>query len=93
MDLERERKRIKYGLFLEYYSCATSALATYYYKYMYKEPCMTSLQRGENWMDEILNGHPIQCVNAFGMEPSLFMQLCEDLRSEYGLQPSKKSRL
>jgi len=90
MDIEREKKRRKLALYWIISSCAAGAITTYYYKYIYKEPCMTSLQTGENWMNEILNGHPIRCVNAFRMEPNLFTKLCEDLQSKYGLQPSKK---
>ncbi|KAL4590365.1 hypothetical protein LXL04_003294 [Taraxacum kok-saghyz] len=33
--------------------------ATYYYTYIYKEPCMTSKQTGETWVNDILNGNPI----------------------------------
>lgn len=44
-------------------------VASYYYKYIYKELCMTSHQNGETWMNEVLNGNPIQCVNAFRMHP------------------------
>nr|KAJ0216008.1 hypothetical protein LSAT_V11C300144460 [Lactuca sativa] len=51
----------------------------YYYPHTYKEPCMTSNQTGEAWMEEILNGHPIRCINTFRMSASLFTQLCEDL--------------
>ncbi|GKB79687.1 hypothetical protein Tco_0946582 [Tanacetum coccineum] len=31
-------------------------IAEYYYKHMYKEPCMTSQQKGEDWMKDDLNG-------------------------------------
>lgn len=41
-------------------------------------------------MNDILNGHPIRCMNSFRMDPTLFTQLCEDLQSKYGLQPSKR---
>jgi DNA-binding NarL/FixJ family response regulator len=46
---------------------------------------MTSKQTGEAWINEILNGHPIRCVNAFRMSASMFTQLCEDLHKNYGL--------
>ena len=87
MDDERRKKRRKFWIMA---SSATTAIATYYYKYIYKEPCMTSLQRGEDWMKEVLNGHPIRCVNAFRMEPCVFMRLCEELSMKYGLQESDK---
>ncbi|KAL2943745.1 Argininosuccinate synthase [Bienertia sinuspersici] len=40
------------------------------------------------WMLEMLNGHPIRCVNAFRMQPQLLMKLCNDLSSKYGLKAS-----
>ncbi|KAJ9546864.1 hypothetical protein OSB04_019407 [Centaurea solstitialis] len=65
-------------------------LNRYYYTRIHKEPCMTSTQTGHAWMEEILNGHPIRCVNAFRMSASLFMQLCKELQQKYGLMPSRK---
>ncbi|GKE18512.1 putative nuclease HARBI1 [Tanacetum coccineum] len=71
-------------------SCSTGALSAYYYKYMYKEPCMTSSQNGKAWMNEILNGNPIRCVNAFRMHPDVFMKLCGELEAKYGLKSSDR---
>ncbi|XP_020270930.1 uncharacterized protein LOC109846115 [Asparagus officinalis] len=88
MDMKKRRKK-KQRIFWLITACTTSAIATYYYKYIYKEPCMTSHQRGEDWMREILNGHPIRCVNAFRMESRVFLLLCEELQSKYGLTPSR----
>jgi hypothetical protein len=91
MDIvEREKKRRKYALYWNIRSSAVGAIATYYHKYIYKESCMTSRQRGQDWMNEILNGHSVRCMNVFRMDPTLFIQLCEDLQSKYGLQPSKR---
>ncbi|XP_048500982.2 uncharacterized protein LOC125497624 [Beta vulgaris subsp. vulgaris] len=49
---------------------------------------MTSILTGEMWMKEVINGHPIRCVNAFRMEPQLFLRLCKDLSLHYGLKAS-----
>lgn len=49
---------------------------------------MTSILTGEMWMKEVINGHPIRCVNAFRMEPQLFLRLCKDLSLNYGLKAS-----
>ncbi|XP_056692169.1 uncharacterized protein [Spinacia oleracea] len=65
-----------------------SLISAYFYKYIYKEPCMTSILTGEMWVKEMLTGHPIRCVNAFRMEPPLFLRLCKDLSSKYGLKAS-----
>ncbi|GKA56501.1 RNA-directed DNA polymerase, eukaryota [Tanacetum coccineum] len=34
----------------------TDIVVEYYFKHMYKEPCMTSQQKGEDWMKDVLNG-------------------------------------
>ncbi|XP_010687386.4 uncharacterized protein LOC104901495 [Beta vulgaris subsp. vulgaris] len=49
---------------------------------------MTSLQIGEKWMHEILNGHEKCCFNMFRMTPCTFQQLCMDLENNHGLSPS-----
>ncbi|PWA61444.1 hypothetical protein CTI12_AA372840 [Artemisia annua] len=62
----------------------------YFYKYMHQEPCMTSSQTREAWMNEVLNGNLIQCVNAFRMHPTVFLKLCEEMESSYGLKSSDR---
>jgi membrane protein YqaA with SNARE-associated domain len=59
---KERKKRKRQAIFLNVTSCAIGAIATYYYKYIFKEPCMTSRQKGENWVHEILNGHPARCL-------------------------------
>lgn len=92
MDIERRKKRKKLQyLQLIMASCSTTTLASaYYYKYMYKEPCVTSSQKGQAWMNEVLNGNPIRCVNAFRMHPNVFMKLCGELEAKYGLKSSDR---
>ncbi|XP_071699252.1 uncharacterized protein [Rutidosis leptorrhynchoides] len=51
---------------------------------------MTSAQTGEAWVMEVLNGHPIRSVNAFRMHPDLFIKLCGELETNYGLQSTEK---
>jgi hypothetical protein len=89
-SVKRKKKRKRQAIFWNVTLCAIGAIATYYYKYIFKEPCMTSRQKGENWVHEILNGHPARCLIAFRMEQSLFRKLCEDLQSKYGLQASNR---
>ncbi|XP_021733156.1 uncharacterized protein LOC110699977 [Chenopodium quinoa] len=84
MDIDDDRKR-KFWIAIAY---AISLIYTYYCKYIYKEPCMTLNFTGEKWIREVLNGHPIRCVNAFRMEPRLLLRLCNDLSSKYGLKAS-----
>ena len=92
MDTERRKKRKKkYILHLLIGSwSATSLISSYYYKYMYKQPCMTSPQTREAWVNEVLVGNPIRCVNAFRMQPDVFMKLCTELESKYGLKSSDR---
>ena len=71
-------------------SCVMTLIMVYYYKYVYKEPCMTSSLTGEIWIKELINGHPIRCVNALRMEPDLFVRLSKELYSKYGLRPSNR---
>ncbi|GJY47844.1 putative nuclease HARBI1 [Tanacetum coccineum] len=58
MDIQRRNQKRKHGcahfLMDSMYSC--DLVSAYYYKYMHKEPCMTSSQTGEAWMKEVLNG-------------------------------------
>jgi len=71
-------------------SCAMTLMTIYYYKYIYKEPSMTSSLTGEMWIKELINGNPIRCVNAFRMEPDLFVRLCKELSTKYGLRSSSR---
>ncbi|XP_022038521.1 uncharacterized protein LOC110941203 [Helianthus annuus] len=92
MNNETSKKKHKlhcYNFLLDStYTC--DLVAAYYYKHMYKEPCMTSPQTGLAWMMEVLNGNPIRCVNAFRMHPNVFTKLCRELESNYGLQSSDR---
>ena len=92
MDIEKQKKikKLQFIDFLLDMINDTDIVAEYYYKHMYKDPCMTSQQKGEDWMNDVLNGNSIRCVNAFRMHPHIFMKLCTELQSKYGLQSSDK---
>ncbi|CAH9112765.1 unnamed protein product [Cuscuta europaea] len=86
---EHQRKAL--SLFLALSVLHESELvAYYYYKHIYKEPCMTSALTRDAWMRELLTGHPIRCVNAFRTSQSVFKKLCDDLHANYGLVPSDR---
>nr|GEZ80120.1 hypothetical protein [Tanacetum cinerariifolium] len=68
----------------------TDIVAEYYFKHMYKKPLMTSQQKGEDWMKDVLNSNSIHCVNAFRMHPHIFKKLCRELQANYGLKLSDK---
>ncbi|KAJ7096851.1 hypothetical protein C8R44DRAFT_643776 [Mycena epipterygia] len=39
-------------------------------------PCHTSILTGQDWLDEIINGHPERCLDQLSMYPAAFMLLC-----------------
>nr|GEV05611.1 NAC domain-containing protein 78-like [Tanacetum cinerariifolium] len=55
--------------------------------------CMNAISDmidGQAWMDEVLNGNPIRSVNAFRMHSNMFLKLCGELESNYGLKASDR---
>ena len=48
--------------------CIADGLTLYYNNYIYKQPCMILYNIGMQWLNEILNGHCIRCVNMFRMD-------------------------
>jgi len=70
--------------------CTAGALALYYNNYIYKEPCMISYNTRMRWLNEILNGHLVRCVNMFQMDADTLQSLCVDLETLYGLKQSRR---
>jgi len=66
--------------------CTAGALTLYYNNYIYKKPCMVSYNTGMRWLNEILNGHWVRCVNMFWMNADTLQSLCVDLETLYGLK-------
>ncbi|XP_057517866.1 uncharacterized protein LOC130798787 [Amaranthus tricolor] len=85
MDLHvvrnRTRKRRKNNEFWDSIACVIGYMSIYYVKYIHKEPCMTSFQTGERWIQEFLNSHEKRCFNMLRMKQSTFCQLCTNLES------------
>jgi len=70
--------------------CTIARLIEYYYNtYVHKNPCMTSSQTGNMWVTELLRGHEIRSYRMFRMDKNVFLKLCYDLQSKYGLQGSR----
>jgi len=42
------------------------------------------------WLNEILNGHWVHCVNMFRMDADTLQSLCVDLETMYGLKQSRR---
>ena len=76
--------------FWQLVATTTGTICTYYYKYIYKEPCMDSYQTGIRWLSEIMQGHKNRCVNMFRMNKDTLLGLCNELKSKYGLKPSRR---
>ncbi|KAJ9188130.1 hypothetical protein P3X46_003521 [Hevea brasiliensis] len=54
------------------------AITEYFYKYIYKEPCMVSYQTGLKWLLEVLQSHQDCCVNIkYGLKSSRRMSVME----------------
>jgi hypothetical protein len=66
------------------------ALALYYNNYIYKEPCMISYNTRMRWLNEILNGHLVRCVNMFQIDTDTLQSLCVDMETLYGLKQSRR---
>ncbi|KAJ7112883.1 hypothetical protein C8R46DRAFT_821548, partial [Mycena filopes] len=52
-------------------------------------PRHTSILTGQDWLDEILNGHPERCLDQLGMYPGAFLLLCWEFTMNGGLEDSR----
>jgi hypothetical protein len=68
--------------------CTTKALAMNYNNYIYKKTIMVFYNMRMWWLNKILNGNWICCVNMFRMDTITFQSLCFILEIQYGLKPS-----
>ena len=55
-----------------------------------KQPCMILYNTGTQWLNEILNGNWIHCVNMFRMDATTFQNLYFDLETQYRLKPLRR---
>jgi len=51
---------------------------------------MDSYNTGMRWLNEILHGHWLRCVNMFRMDATTFQSLCFQLENQYGLKASRR---
>ncbi|KAJ6535528.1 hypothetical protein B0H19DRAFT_963358, partial [Mycena capillaripes] len=42
-------------------------------------PRHTSILTGQDWLDELINGHPERCLDQLGMYPAAFLLLCWEM--------------
>ncbi|XP_028785955.1 putative nuclease HARBI1, partial [Neltuma alba] len=68
---------------------AVGALVGHYCEmYMFKQPCRTSEQTGNLWVQDIMNGHDDRCPEMFRVDKHVFHLLCTKLE-EHGLRKSR----
>jgi hypothetical protein len=60
---------------------ATAVVEAYIQRYINRRPCRTSLLGGNEWVLEILSGHPMRCFQNFRVAPDVFMRIVEIVRS------------
>ncbi|KAJ7019127.1 hypothetical protein C8F04DRAFT_893279, partial [Mycena alexandri] len=53
-------------------------------------PRHTSVLTGQDWIDEIINGHPECCLDQLGMYPAAFLLLCWEFEMNGGLGDSRQ---
>ncbi|KAJ6478272.1 hypothetical protein C8R45DRAFT_772815, partial [Mycena sanguinolenta] len=52
-------------------------------------PRHTSILTGQDWLDELINGHPDRCLDQLGMYPPAFLLLCWEFEKNGGLGDSR----
>ncbi|KAJ7121223.1 hypothetical protein C8R46DRAFT_929171, partial [Mycena filopes] len=52
-------------------------------------PRHTSILTCQDWLDEIINGHPERCLDQLGMYPVVFLLLCWEFTTNGGLYDSQ----
>jgi hypothetical protein len=73
--------------------CTIGAINMYYINYMHKEPCMVSYNIGIRWLNEVFRGYWKQCVIMFMMDITTLLSLCNDLETQYNLNPSRRMNI
>jgi hypothetical protein len=57
----------------------------------HRRPCRRSVLRGDDWVLEVLSGHPIRCYENFRMAPDVFGQIAGLVRTR--IQENYRSRI
>jgi len=73
--------------------CTIGAINMYYINYMHKEPCMVSYNIGIRWLNEVFRGYWKQCVIMFMMDITTLLSLCNDLETQYNLNPLRRMNI
>lgn len=68
---------------------AVGAVALAVYPTMCKQPENTSKLSGQDWVEELLEGHPGRFHNNMGMNKHVFLKLVDELGKRAGLGPTR----
>ena len=79
--------------FYQLVAVTCEAVVTYFNKYINKTPCYDSEQTGWAWVRRCMEGNEKLCYNMFRMKNEVFLNLCQVLQRDYGLQHSRNIRL
>ena len=69
------------------------AVVTYFNKYINKTPCYDFEQIGWAWVRRCMKGNEKLCYNMFKMKNEVFLNLCQVLQRDFGLQHSRNIKL
>ena len=79
--------------FYQLVAVTCEAIVTYFNKYINKTPCYDSEQTGWGWVRRCMEGNDQLCYNMFRMKKEVFLNLCQVLQRDFGLQHSRNIRL
>ena len=79
--------------FYQLMAVTCEAVVTYFNKYINKTLCYDSEQIGWGWMRCCMEGNDQLCYNMFRMKNEVFLNLCQVLQRDFGLQHSRNIRL
>ena len=79
--------------FYQLVAVTCEAIVTYFNKYINKTPCYDSEQTGWGWVRHCMEGNDQLCYNMFRMKKEVFLNLCQVLQRDFGLQHSRNIRL
>ena len=79
--------------FYQLVAVTCEAVVTYFNKYINKTPCYDSEQTGWAWVRRCMEGNEKLCYNMFRMKKEVFLNLCQVLQRDFGLQHSRNIRL
>jgi hypothetical protein len=84
----RQRRHLKTAAFISAVAGGVAVLQ-YMIPHLVKTPMYDSVLTGEQWLRELLSGHPIRFYDNLGVSRHVFRQLVHELQMYAGLQDSR----